>query len=66
MTENTELAQAVQERMAQRRDADRPVTRFGRSGQRKVPAGMRRAPMPDASRAVPEPAWRRFGRSPAL
>ncbi len=60
MTEITERVQAVQERIAQRREANRAVTRFGRSAQAKRPALVRRGPMPDASGAA-EAAWRRYG-----
>ncbi len=73
MSDNTERARAVQELLAKRSDADRPVTRFGRSGRRKSPV-VPPAPMLDESSAAGEAAWRRygeggisrFGRGPAL
>ena len=61
MSKITEREPAVEERMAQRGDADRPVTRFGRSGRRKVPPVVRRGPMPEASQARDEAVWPRYG-----
>jgi hypothetical protein len=61
MTENTAQSRAVQERMAERSDANRPVTRFGRSGRRKTPAVVQRAPLSEASRAAAQAASRRYG-----
>ena len=63
MSDNTERARAVQERMTQRRDAASSVTRFGRSGQRKAVSSVRRGPIPDVSRAAAEAASRRAGAS---
>ena len=60
MTENSARSRAVQERMALRSDADRPVTRFGRSGLRKAPRAVHE-PLSEASRAAAEAAWRRYG-----
>jgi hypothetical protein len=60
MAENTAWTRAVAELLAQRREADRPpIARFGRTGQKKAPPATRRGPMPDASRASREVAWRR-------
>jgi len=59
MSENTKRARAVQERMAQRSGADRPVTKFGRTG-RRAPF-VRAGAVPDESRAAAEAAWRRYG-----
>ena len=57
MTVNTARTRAVAKLLAERREADRRPTRFGRSAQEKVPAATRRGPMPDANRAARE-AWR--------
>ena len=58
MTEISERTRAVQERMAQRSDAARRLSRFGRTGLKKPLPATRRSPMPDAGRASREAAGR--------
>jgi hypothetical protein len=59
MTESTAQTRAVEELLAQRREADRRPVRFGWSSQKKAAPATRRGPMSVADRAAREAAWRR-------
>jgi hypothetical protein len=61
MTDKTDRTRAFQELLALRGEANRPVTRFGRSGRRNSPLLTRRGPMPDPRPAAAESPWQRQG-----